>query len=249
MGALAETLIAEEPLPTVTVAVNVILSPEAADLGTTTWASDSGVVGGDFSTVMSQVVLLAQLPSVNVGGANAGVLLLAITAAVTVPGSAEEAPAVILKNTVLPGCTLLSEAVTLTVGFVGGVGVGVGVGVVDGVVEGGVVEGGVVEGGVAGLVGDAVGVARGRVDPAGVLVALAEVVVFGVLDALAELDAFTALGAGVEVDGFAVGDGVAAVVAARADVVMPLEITKMPVAKPSVTGRECGDRMRTPCLC
>jgi hypothetical protein len=39
-------------------------------------------------------------------------------------------------------------------------------------------------------------------------------------------------------------------VAARAEVVMPLEITKMPVAKPSVTGRECADRMRTtPCLC
>jgi hypothetical protein len=122
------------------------------------------------------------------------------------------------------------------------VGVGVGVGVVDGEVEGDVV----------GLVGDAVGVARGRVDPAGVLVAVAEVVAFGVLDALAELDAldaFRVLGAGVEVVGVAVGDGVAAVVAARADVVMPLEITKMPVAKPSVTGRECADRMRTPCLC
>jgi hypothetical protein len=65
-------------------------------------------------------------------------------------------------------------------------------------------------------------------------------VAFGVLDAL---------GAKVEVDGFAVGDGVAAVVAARADVVMPLDTTKMPVAKPSVTGRECADRMRTPCLC
>jgi hypothetical protein len=89
----------------------------------------------------------------------------------------------------------------------------------------------------------------------GVLDALAKVVTFGVLDGLAELDGFRALGAGVEVDGFAVedgvavGDGVAAVVAARADVVMPLDTTKMPVAKPSVTGRECADRMRTPCLC
>jgi hypothetical protein len=55
-----------------------------------------------------------------------------------------------------------------------------------------------------------------------------------------------ALGAKVVVDGFAVGDGVAAVVAARADVVMPLETTRMPVAKPSVTGRECGDRMKSP---
>jgi hypothetical protein len=106
-----------------------------------------------------------------------------------------------------------------------------------------------VEGDVDGLVGDAVGVARGLVDPAGVLDALAEVVAFGVVDALAELEAFRELAAGVEVDGFALGDGVAAVVAARAEVVMPLEMTKMPVAKPSVTGRECADRMRTPCLC
>jgi hypothetical protein len=67
--------------------------------------------------------------------------------------------------------------------------------------------------------------------------ALAEVVAFGVLDEL------------VELDGFALLDGVAVGVAARAEVVMPLEITKMPVAKPSVTGRECADRMRTPCLC
>lgn len=111
---------------------------------------------------------------------------------------------------------------------------------------------GEVEGGVLGLVGDAVAVARGWVDPAGELVALAEVVAFGVLDALVEVVAFgvlDVLGAKVEVDGFAVGDGVAAVVAARADVVMPLDTTKMPVAKPSVTGRECADRMRTPCLC
>jgi hypothetical protein len=38
-GALAGTTIFEVPLPTVTVAVNVILSPEAADFGTTTCAS------------------------------------------------------------------------------------------------------------------------------------------------------------------------------------------------------------------
>ena len=118
---------------------------------------------------------------------------------------------------------------------------GVGVGVVDGDVEGDV----------DGLVGDAVGVARGFVEPAGVLDAVAEVVAFGVADALGELEAVTELAAaGVEVVGVAVVDGVAVgVVAARAEVVMPLEITKMPVAKPSVTGRECADRMRTPCLC
>jgi hypothetical protein len=112
-----------------------------------------------------------------------------------------------------------------------------------GVVGGGVV-GGDVEGGADVPVGDVVGVAGG------VLGALAEVVAVGVLDALVEAEALTALGvAVVEVDGFAVVDGVAVGVAARAVVVMPLEMTKMPVAKPIVTGRECADRMRTPCLC
>jgi hypothetical protein len=184
---------------------------------------------------MSQVVLLAQLPRVNVGAVNASFLLLAVTAAVTVPGSAEDARAVILKCTVPPGWTVLPEAVTVTVGFVGGGGVGVpvGVGVAVGV-----------------AVGDAVGGAGGVVDAGGVLGALAEVVAVGVLDALVEAEALTALGvAVVEVDGFAVVDGVAVGVAARAVVVMPLEMTKMPVAKPIVTGRECADRIRTPCLC
>ena len=47
-------------------------------------------------------------------------------------------------------------------------------------------------------------------------------------------------------DGVTEADGV---VAAMAVPVIPLEITKRPVARPSVTGRACGDRMRTPCLC
>jgi hypothetical protein len=37
-------------------------------------------------------------------------------------------------------------------------------------------------------------------------------------------------------------------VAAMAAPVTPLEITNRPVARPTVTGRECADRMRTPCL-
>ncbi len=48
-------------------------------------------------------------------------------------------------------------------------------------------------------------------------------------------------------DGMAVADGEAA---ARAVPLIALETTKIPVAaRPSVTGRACGDRMRTPCLC
>jgi hypothetical protein len=47
-----------------------------------------------------------------------------------------------------------------------------------------------------------------------------------------------------------VADGVVAdgVVVARAVPVTPLVMTKRPVARPTVTGRECADRMRTPCL-
>ncbi len=48
-------------------------------------------------------------------------------------------------------------------------------------------------------------------------------------------------------DGVAVANGEAA---ARAVPLIALETTKIPVAaRPSVTGRACGDRMRTPCLC
>jgi hypothetical protein len=73
----------------------------------------------------------------------------------------------------------------------------------------------------------------------------------GVGDAAAMLDATeVADGAGVAdasaLDGVAVAVGV---VAARAVPATPLEITKRPVARPSVTGRAYADRMRTPCLC
>ena len=78
---------------------------------------------------------------------------------------------------------------------------------------------------------DAAGVDAAVVDAAGV-------------DA-AGVDAAGVLAAPVP-DGVAEADGV---VAAMAVPVMPLEITKRPVARPSVSGRACGDRMRTPCLC
>jgi hypothetical protein len=138
---------------------------------------------------------------------------------------------------------VLCDAVTTTVGLAG---VGVGVGLAE--------DAGA-EGDVDVAPGDAVGVFSGREDPAGVLGAVADLDALGELVTLGELVAFTDLDARgfadgeVEGDGFAVGDGVAVGVAARAELVMPLEMTKMPVAKPSVTGRVCADRMRTPCLC
>jgi hypothetical protein len=71
-----------------------------------------------------------------------------------------------------------------------------------------------------------------------VAVELAELDGFAVAEEVAELGGFA------EVDGVAVGVGAAA----KAVAVTPLEITKRPVARPSVTGRVCADGIRTPCL-
>lgn len=237
-GALADTATGDVPLPTVTVAVNVILSPDAADFGTSTCASASGVGGGVFGSVMGQFVLPVQ-PTVNAGGASVGVLLLAATLSVTVAASLEEAQAEILNRTVPPGCTVVWEAVTVTVGFAGGVGVGL---VDDGVGDAEDLDG---VGDAEDLLGVALAVCVGVVGALGVVDAVADVEVLGELVAVDEVDA---RGFADELVGFTVGDGVAVGVAARAELVMPLEMTKMPVATPSVTGRECADRMRTPCL-
>lgn len=48
-----------------------------------------------------------------------------------------------------------------------------------------------------------------------------------------------------DADGLADADGETAAMAVP---VTPLVITNRPVARPTVTGRECADRMRTPCL-
>jgi hypothetical protein len=144
---------------------------------------------------------------------------------------------------VSPACTLVAEGVTVI--FAAGVGVGVVLVLVVGV-------------------GVGVGVGSAGLDPltelpppepvllaVGVGVALA--VAVGVVDAELLLDALGELAADVadvaeepEVDGDAVADGEVAAIAVP---VTPLEITKRPVARPTVTGRECADRMRTPCLC
>jgi hypothetical protein len=141
---------------------------------------------------------------------------------------------------VAPGCALVAEAVTAmaAAGLAVVLVVGVGVGVADVV-----------------PLAEGVGVAE--------LVAL---VVLGVLLAVADGDvlALTAAADG-EADGEAEGDALALTLAepeedgvadgdgdddgdVAAMAVTPLVRTKRPVARPTVTGLECADRMRTPCL-
>jgi hypothetical protein len=203
-------------------------------------------------------------------------LSLGFTVVVIVPFSLDEAQVVILNRTVPPGCTLLSEDLTTRKGFVGDGGGVVGGGDDGGGDDGGgVVEvlpplpepDGclvIVGVGVADAFGDELADANGfavvdKLDGLAVAEELAELDGFAVADEVAELDGFAVVaeldGLAVaeelaELDGFAVVDGVAVGVGgtAKAVPVMPLESTKRPVAKPSVTGRVYADDMRTPCL-
>jgi len=88
-------------------------------------------------------------------------------------------------------------------------------------------------------------------EAAGLLAAGEDDLTAALSDAVALSDAARLLdAAGVRdapvLDGVTEADGV---VAAMAVPVMLPEITKRPVARPSVSGRACGDRMRTTCLC
>ena len=247
VGALVVAVSVLLPSGTDTVALNLIVSPPGADFGTLTSASICGVPGSLAGSVSAQLVvvgLLVQLSTVKTGLLNAGVFAPGVSVVPIVPPSAEADQAEILNSTVLPGRTLLADAVTASEGFVGagvlvpvGVGVGVGVALVDGVGDVALVAVGL---GLGAAVGEedftAVGVGEAAGEE-GIRAA-------GVGDAAAVLD-----GAGVADALVADGVGVAVGVAARAVPVTPLEITKRPVARPSVTGRACADRMRTPCLC
>ena len=247
VGALAAAVSVLLPSGTDTVALNLIVSPPGADFGTLTSASICGVPGLVAGSVSAQLVLV-QLPTVKTGLLNAGVFAPGVSVVAIVPASAELDQAEILNRTVLPGRTLLADAVTASEGFVGAgvllpVGVGVGVALADGG-------------------GDAVWVAVWLF--AGSAVGEEDVTAVGVGEAAAEED-FRAAGAGDAAavleatrvaDAAGVADasvldavGVAVGVAAMAVPATPLEITKRPVARPSVTGRACADRMRTPCLC
>ena len=247
VGALVVAVSVLLPSGTDTVALNLIVSPPGADFGTLTSASICGVPGslaGSVSTQLVVVGLLVQVSTVKTGLLNAGVFAPGVSVVPIVPPSAEADQAEILNSTVPPGCTLLADAVTASEGFVGagvpvpvGVGVGVGAVLVDGVGDVALVTVGL---GLGAAVGEEDFTAVGVGETAGEEVSRAD----GVGDAGAVLD-----GAGVADALVADGVGVAVGVAPRAVPVTPLEITKRPVARPSVTGRACADRMRTPCLC
>jgi len=158
--------------------------------------------------------------------------------------------AAIRNSTVPPAWTLVAEAVTVTsaAGVAGGlvlpepVGVGVGVGVEVGgsvaltevppepellVVP--VLLGVGVGVGVELVVGS---LALGELDAS-------------VVDVASEVAAAAELAVSADADGLAEADGATAAMAVP---VTPVVITNRPVARPTVTGRGCADRMRTPCL-
>jgi hypothetical protein len=147
---------------------------------------------------------------------------------------------------VAPGWTLVVEAVTAM--SAAGLGVGVALVLVDGVGVGvGVAAGLALTVLPVGPVPVAVGVAVGELAVAvGELAAavgeLVAVAVEGELVALVAAE-LTVPDADADADAVAGGE-----VEARAVPVTPLVMTKRPVARPTVTGRECADRMRTPCL-
>ena len=145
----------------------------------------------------------------------------------------------------------MAEAVTAMSAAGLGVGVGVALVLVEGVGVGVGVAAGVVALFVApvGPVPVAVGVAVGELAVADG--ELAAVVELGAWAAEGELLALVAAELTVpDADAETVADAVLldGVVVARAVPVTPLVMTKRPVARPTVTGRECADRMRTPCL-
>lgn len=153
-----------------------------------------------------------------------------------------------------PGWTLVAEAVTAMSATGLGVGVGVALVLVDGVGVGVGVAAGFVALTVlpVGPVPVAVGVAVGELAVAvGELAAAAGELAAAVVELVAvavegELVALVAAELTVpDADAEAVAGGE---VEARAVPVTPLVMTKRPVARPTVTGRECADRMRTPCL-
>ena len=148
----------------------------------------------------------------------------------------------------------MAEAVTAMSATGLGVGVGVALVLVDGVGVGVGVAAGFVALAVlpVGPVPVAVGVAVGELAVAvGELAAAAGELAAAVVELVAvavegELVALVAAELTVpDADAEAVAGGE---VEARAVPVTPLVMTKRPVARPTVTGRECADRMRTPCL-
>jgi hypothetical protein len=243
VGAVAVAVRVVLPSATVTVARYVTVSPAVAVFGTVSWVSTWGWAGLAIGTLRLQVVplVLEQVSTVNTGAANAGVVLLGVSVDVILPVALafRFVYAEIRNRIVAPGSTLVADDVTamsatgLGVALVEGVGVGVAELVPVALAEGvGVAE-------VVALI--VLGVLLAEADGEALAVEDGEALAVETAadgELLAEAD-------GVLVALVAVGDGV---VAAMAVPVTPLARTKRPVARPTVTGLECADRMKTPCL-
>jgi hypothetical protein len=230
----------------VRVTLNLIVSAGAL-FGTVTCTSACGVVGLLAGRLRAQVAL-EQEPAVK-AVVSAGVFALGVTVMASDPLSFRLLQAAIRNSTVPPAWTLVAEAVTVTsaAGVAGGVVLPEPVGDVVGVgVE---VGGSVAPTELPGpeplaepvLLGVGVGVGVALVVGS---LALGELAAW-VADALLEAAGVAAVAEEADADGLADADGETAAMAVP---VTPLVITNRPVARPTVTGRECADRMRTPCL-
>ena len=233
---------APRQLATETRAENVIVSPAGAVFGTLSWASICDVAGCLAGRGRSQFPLAGlprQLPAVNTGELNAGPSAPSVSVVARLPSAGEVDQAVIRNEIVPPGSTLVADAETITRGWAGA---GVGLPVVEGDGEG--------EAWDQEAVGRSVALGAG-VDGAGGVDVLRGVDVAG---GVADADVVADAGRVDVADGVDPADGVVGVAegdgAAEADgpgvktrPVTPAEMTKRPVARPSVIGRRYGDRM------
>ena len=241
-------------LATETRAENVIRSPAGAVFGTLSCASIWAVAGWWAGRGRSQFPLAGlprQLPAVNTGEPNTGPSAPSVSVVAMLPSAAAVDQAVIRNTIVPPGGTLAAEAETITRGWpatgVGlparvGVEVGLPVGAGAGLVEGdgdawdqGAREWSVALGAGADAAGE-VAVLCG-VDVSGGVVDAGRVKVADGVGAVPR-----ALGV-AEAEGEGEGAAEAEGAGVRTMPVTPAEMTKRPVARPSVIGRRYGDRM------
>jgi hypothetical protein len=243
---------APRQLATETRAENVIVSPSGAVFGTLSWAPICDVVGCLAGRGRSQFPLAGlprQLPAVNTGELKAGPSAPRVSVVATLPSAADVDQAVIRKEIVPPGGTLVAEAETITRGWPGaGVGRPAGVGVPVGVGVGLVVEGdGEGDAWDQGALERSVALGAG-VDVAGEVDALCGVGVSGGVGDTGRVKVADGVDVAPGVLGVAEGDGAAEADGAGVKTmpVTPAEMTKRPVARPSVIGRRYGDRMGHP---
>lgn len=191
-----------------------------------------------------------QLPAVNTGELNAGPSAPSVSVVAMLPSAAAVDQAVIRNEIVPPGGTLVAEAETITRGWAGaGVGLPTGVGAEVGLPVG-VGVGLVVEGDGEGEAWDQEAVGRSvalgaGVDVAGGVDVLRGVDLAGGVAEAGRVKVAEGVGATPRALGVAEGDGAAEAggVGVRTMPVTPAEMTRRPVARPSVIGRRYGDRM------